>query len=304
MIKRIASAAALATALVAWQAAGASTASAAELKVLSEKTVTGFGHIESVACDPKGKALYTSDFGPALKPADKDGKGKITKLSLDGKIIEDGFLPAKGQVLNKPKGIWVKGNRLWVTDIDSVWVFDLKSKQGKKLDLPGITFANDPTVIGNALYVSDNRSDKLVRVTPADFLTSKKPPKIALMFAGKGVNPNGLYPGRKGTLLMVGFDAKDKPHGIYSMAPGKDPVAISDKIGMLDGLYQMKNGDIIATDWVSGTLFQWNKTMGKHDLASGFKGPADLCAMPNKQGLLVVVPDLVTGQMRFVQLGR
>jgi len=73
---------------------------------------------------------------------------------------------------------------------------------------------------------------------------------------------------------------------------------------MLDGLYQMKNGDIIATDWVSGTLFQWNKTMGKHDLASGFKGPADLCAMPNKQGLLVVVPDLVTGQMRFVQLGR
>ena len=41
---------------------------------------------------------------PDLKPADKDGKGKITKVSLDGKIIEDGFLPAKGQVLNKPKG--------------------------------------------------------------------------------------------------------------------------------------------------------------------------------------------------------
>jgi hypothetical protein len=68
------------------------------------------------------------DFGAALKPADKDGKGKITKVSLDGKILDDGFLPAKGQVLNKPKGIWIVGDHLWVTDIDSVWEFDLKTK--------------------------------------------------------------------------------------------------------------------------------------------------------------------------------
>ena len=52
----------------------ASGASAKELKVLSEQTTTGFGHVESVAYDPKGKVLYTSDFGPDLKPADKDGK--------------------------------------------------------------------------------------------------------------------------------------------------------------------------------------------------------------------------------------
>ena len=97
--------------------------SAQELKVLSEQTATGFGHVESGAYDPNGKVLYTSDFGPELKPADKDGKGKITKVSVDGKIVEDGFLPAKGQTLNKPKGIWIRGNRLWVTDIDSVCVF-------------------------------------------------------------------------------------------------------------------------------------------------------------------------------------
>ena len=64
--------------------------SAAELKVLSDQTAGGFGHIESVAYDPKGKVLYTSDFGPDLKPADKDGKGKITKVSLNGKILESG----------------------------------------------------------------------------------------------------------------------------------------------------------------------------------------------------------------------
>ena len=62
------------------------------LKVLSEKTVTGFGHVESVAYDPHAKVFYTSDFGAALKPADKDGKGKLTNFSMDGKIIKDGAI--------------------------------------------------------------------------------------------------------------------------------------------------------------------------------------------------------------------
>ncbi len=304
MIKGLSFSFALAIGVAAMQAMSASVASAKELKVLSESTTTGFGHVESVAYDAKNKVLYTSDFGPDLKPADKDGKGKITKVSLDGKILEDGFLPAKGQTLNKPKGIWVRGDRLWVTDIDSVWVFDLKTKESKKLDLPGVVFANDPTVMDDALYVSDNRSDQVVRVEPADFLKSKADPKITVLFKDKGVYPNGLYPGKRGTLMMVGFKGKDDPRGIYAMAPGKDPELVSDKIGMLDGLYVMSDGDILATDWVSGSLFQWNKTMGVKKLATDFKGPADLCAYPNAKGLMVVVPDLVKGELRFVQLGK
>jgi hypothetical protein len=303
MIKKISRHLAFAMCLVIFPVMMAPRVSAAELKVLSDQTAGGFGHVESVAYDPKGKVLYTSDFGPDLKPADKDGKGKITKVSLDGKILEDFFLPAKGQTLNKPKGIWIQGNRLWVTDIDSVWVFDLKTKQGKKLDLP-VTFANDPAVMGNALYVSDNRSDMLVRVEPADFLQTKVDPRITVVFKDKSINPNGLYPGKNGALLIVGQKGKEDPRGIYSMAPGKDPELLSDKIGMLDGLYLMSNGDVLATDWATGSLFQWNKAMGMKQLATGFKGPADLCAFPNSKGLMVVVPDLVKGELRFVQLGK
>jgi hypothetical protein len=287
---------------LAFQMAAAPAASAKELKVLSEKTVTGFGHVESVGYDAKAKVFYTSDFGPALKPADKDGQGKITKVSLDGKILADGFLKPAGNMMNKPKGIWIAGNRLWVTDIDSVWVFDLKTKEGKKLALPGIGFANDPTIMGGALYVSDNRNDKLVKVEPADFLKTKSP-KITTVFSGKGVNPNGLYPGKGGVLLMVGFAGKDKPRGIFSMTPGTEPKKISDDIGMLDGIYQMKNGDLLVTDWVSGSLFQWNKKMGMKKLATGFKGPADIAVVPNKKGYLVAVPDLVKGEIRLIQLG-
>ena len=96
MIKKISRHLAFAMCLVIFPVMMAPRVSAAELKVLSDQTAGGFGHVESVAYDPKGKVLYTSDFGPDLKPADKDGKGKITKVSLDGKILEDFFLPAKG----------------------------------------------------------------------------------------------------------------------------------------------------------------------------------------------------------------
>ncbi len=298
------SAAAVLAAFASLQLTTAAGVSAKDLTVLSDKTITGFGHIESVGYDPKGKALYASDFGPDLKPADKDGKGKITKLSLDGKVIEDKFFPTNGLVLNKPKGIWVRGNRLWVTDIDSVWVIDLKTKESKKLELPGVTFANDVTWMKGVLYVSDNRSDQLVSVAPADFLKSKTAPKVSVLFKDKAINPNGVFPGKGGALLMVGLKDKDNPRAIYSMTPGKDPIAQTDNFGLLDGLYQMRNGDILFTDWKTGSLTRWNKKDGMQKLAGDFKGPADFCAFPNEQGTFVAVPDLVKGEIRLIQLGR
>jgi hypothetical protein len=295
---------ALGTWLVILPAGIAGDVQAADMKVLSEQAVAGFGHPESVAYDPVEKVLYVGDFGPDLKPADKDGKGRINKVSLDGKTLEPGFLPAAGQTLDKPKGLWIAGGKLWVADIDSVWVFDLKTKEGRKLQLPGITFANDTIVAKGVLYVSDNRSDKLVRVEPADFLNSNTAPKISEVFSGKSVNPNGLYPAKDGSLLAVGFKSKDEPRGIYSVVEGQDPKALSDNIGLLDGLYQLEDGDVLATDWVTGSLFSWNKTKGMQKLATGFQGPADFCVVPNEKGLMVVVPDLVKGELRFVQLGR
>jgi sugar lactone lactonase YvrE len=274
---------------------------AAELKFLSEQTVTGFKFPESVACDQQGKALYASQFGSELKPLEKDGKGKISKLSLDGKIVEEQFLPAAGETLNKPKGIWIRGNRLWVTDIDVVWVFDLKTKKGKKVALPEAKFANDPAVRGNALFVSDNSTDRIYRVEPADFLNAKSDPKVTAISV-KGVNPNGIYPARDGSLLMVGFKSDKEPRGIHALRSGGEVKEVSQPIGRLDGIYQAKDGTLIATDWNSGSLFSWTAKGGVQTLAKDFKGPADLCVIPSSTGLTVVVPDLVKSEIRIIQL--
>lgn len=199
----------------------ASAQAPATLRVVGEQTVTGLAFPEAVAYDPQARVLYVSQFGSELKPLEKDGKGKIGKLSLDGKILEDRFLPPDGVTLHKPKGMWVEGKRLWVTDIDAVWVFDLDGKRGRKLDLPGIKFANDVMVAGGAAYVSDNRGDQVYRVEPADFL-DRSDPRVTVVLSGKSVNPNGLYPAKDGSILMVGFLAPDQPRGIYALVAGDE----------------------------------------------------------------------------------
>jgi len=295
---------ALSALLIVLQMGVSSDASAEGVRVIAEQTATGFAYPESVAYDPRAKVLYVSEFGSELKPTLKDGKGRISRVSLNGKVLEQQFLPPSGTILNKPKGIWVEGNRLWVTDIDVVWVFDLTSRKGRKVELPGIQFANDPTLIGNALYVSDNRGDQLYQVEPADFLNAKSDPKVTLVFSGKSVNPNGLYPANDGSLLMVGFKSKEEARGIYDLRKGGAPKSLSDGIGRLDGVYEMEDGTLLVTDWNSGSLVSWSAMKGMQTLASGFKGPADFCVFPNADGLMVVVPDLVKSELRMVQLAK
>ena len=282
----------------------ATAASAQGWRVSSDQTVGGFKFPESAAYDAKGKVLYVGNFGgEKLAPAEKDGQGYISKVGLNGKVIEERWVPAKGgEPMNKPKGIWIQGERLWVTDIDAVWIFDLKTKKGRKAALPGIQFANDPAVMDGALYISDNRNDKLVKVEPADFLNAKSP-SVTEVFSGMGVNPNGVYPSKTGILYFGGFLAPDKPKSLYALGVSGQIRQISAPLGRIDGLYEMADGSLLYTDWNTSSLSHWSETGGSKVLAAGFKGPADFAIIPNADGsLTAVVPDLVQSQLRFIQL--
>jgi hypothetical protein len=272
----------------------------AQLKVASDTTITGFTHAESIGCDPANNAFYASEFGSKLAPLEKDGAGYISKWSLDGKLTEKKFLPAAGEKMDKPKGIWVQGNRLWTTDIDSVWIFDLTTKKGRKLPIPGAQFANDPAVRGHALYVTDNRGDQVFRIAPADFLHMKGDPEITTVFKGAGVNPNGIWPSQ--SIAVVGFVAPDQPRAIYRLDKDGQPKAVSEPIGRLDGVYELKDGSLLVTDWNSGSLLQWSKALGMKKLADGFKGPADFCVIESGDGLTAYVPDLVQSLVRIIKL--
>ena len=72
----------------------------------------GFHNPESAVYDAKESVLYVSNMdGEALT---KDGKGEISKISTDGKIIDISWV--KG--MNAPKGVDIFQGNLYVSDID------------------------------------------------------------------------------------------------------------------------------------------------------------------------------------------
>lgn len=271
------------------------------MEVVSDTAVGGFLLPESAGCDAAGKAVYVSQFVSALRPADKDGKGRISKVGLDGKMIEQQFLPQPGQVLNKPKGVWIDGDRLWVSDIDVVWVFDIKTRKGRKLDLPGAQFANDVAVKGDTLYVSDNVLDAVFMLQPADFLDMRDTPKVTQVASGASVNRNGVYPAQDGALLLAGMGGGDQTRGLYILGADGKVEALAKDLGKR-AYTKPRTGSLLVTDWVSGTLFSWSRASGRHRLAANFKGPADFCAMASDAGLELVVPDLIKGELRLIRL--
>ncbi len=277
---------------------------------VGRRTIAGLEHPESVALDGRRQVLYLSCFGPELQPSRRDGRGYISKLSLEGQVLQERFLPAAGQRLHKPKGLWVKEQRLWVTDIDAVWVFDLNRRRGRRLALPGARFANDLIVQEGRLYVTDTATGTIYLVTPADFLHTGA--RVSTLVVQPGLGPNGLALGRRGELLLATY-VDDGSGRIYRLTPqagrGLQPAAarltpLSKALGRLDGLALLPDGTLLYSDWASGGLYALGQDNRPRQLAGGFRGPADFALLPREGGkrYQVVVPDLVSGRVSFVTL--
>lgn len=115
---------------------------------------------ESVLLDSKANLLYISNIEG--KGDEKDGKGFISKLSTDGKIIALRW--ASG--LNAPKGLGMAHGNLYVADITRVVVFSLTTgKQTQRIEIEGAEFLNDITVDNDGnVFVSDSATGKIHKV--------------------------------------------------------------------------------------------------------------------------------------------
>ena len=269
---------------------------------VSQTSVQAPGHPESVAYDAQDSVLYMSNFGPKFSPTLADKQGFVSRLDMNGKMLVQKYLPGPGQELHKPKGIFVHQGLLWATDIDSVWCFDLKSKKGRRLILPGAVFTNDLVVGNNKLYVSDSTAGKIYLVQPADFL--KAEPKVRVMLSPPGFKPNGLCLTPDGTLIIAASSDMGGPGGLMKAKDVGQMEAIKPRLGRLDGVAMLPDGAILFTDWKQQGLFVLEPNGQVNKLAGEFKGPADFALAPQGKGFLVVVPDLVTGQVRFVKIAK
>ena len=189
---------------------------------------------ESVLFSAKEKLLYVSNIDG--EPAEKDGKGSIGKVGLDGKIISVDWVTG----LNAPKGMGMYKNKLYVADLTEVVVIDIeKAKIVQHIPVEGSVFLNDITIDKQGvIYVSDTRTFKVYKI--------EKGIVVTLLQNLKG--PNGLLAVEDDLLILdKGNLIKLLANGnLANMAEGMDPST--------DGLEMVKPNEYLATSW-SGVVY-------------------------------------------------
>jgi DNA-binding beta-propeller fold protein YncE len=263
---------------------------------------TGFTSPESVISD--GQYLYVTNLGKAQGPTGKDGDGYISKVSLDGKIIEKSFVDTK---LNAPKGTAIIRGALYVADIDRIVGFNLAN--GKKiieinLSGHGTTFLNDLTVQDDfTLFVSATDIGKIIEVNIRNGFNKA----IADVKGANGV----YYDKATKRLYTCSFNFEDLKGGEVGVISWKGYTPVYEKIGDLkgafDGLALINDSTLIVSDW--GALDHAAGFVEKIDLKTQkatkldgpvIGGPADFYFDPFEDRL--VIPALVEGKLVIQKL--
>ena len=189
---------------------------------------------ESVLFHPESNSLFVSNIDG--KPAEKDSKGSIARLSMDGKKINNDWAVN----LSAPKGMGIYNNTLFVADVDDVVEIDLKSgKVGQRISVAGAKFLNDVTIDKNGvLYVSDSGTGNVHRVENGKVST----------YLDKQNGVNGLLAVDDNLYLLVKGELwkSDKNKSLTKIAKGMDEST--------DGIEQTSTKDFVVSCW-SGVIY-------------------------------------------------
>ena len=249
--------------------------------------ISGFTSPESAVQDAKGN-IYVSEIGEF----NKDSDGKITRISIDGKLSTF----ASG--MDDPKGLTFIGKSLYVTDKNRVLKVEPDGKwavYGSTMAFPQTpVFFNDITSdeAGN-LYISDSGNLK----TGGAIFKIAKDKKVTVILnedTPEILAPNGLLV-VKNDLYEVDFAS-----GIlYKInLKTKSILKVAEGFGGGDGL--IKSGDsFFISDWKNGKIFklQRNKvTLYKE----GFTAAADIALSYDKKS--IITPDMKAGSVTLVPI--
>ena len=253
----------------------------------SLNVISGFTSPESAVQDAKGN-IYVSEIGEF----NKDSDGKITRISIDGKLS----IFASG--MDDPKGLTFIGKSLYVTDKNRVLKVELNGKWtvfGSTMAFPQTpVFLNDITSddAGN-LYVSDSGNlksggaiYKIAQNKKITLVLNEDTPEI--------LAPNGLWI-IKNDLYEVDFSS-----GIlYKInLKNKSISKIAEGFGGGDGLIKSGN-NFFVSDWKNGKIFKVQG--GKVSLfKDGFSAAADIALTYDKKSIMT--PDMKAGSITFVPI--
>ena len=185
---------------------------------------------ESVLFDAGNNVLYVANIDGQADQ--KDGKGSIGKVSLDGKVIATDWVSG----LQAPKGMALVKNILWVADIDELVAIDVtKGEITKHIKIEGAQFLNDVSADSKGnIYVTDSKQKQLWKVE------NGKPSKLLDNLQG----PNGVLVHNKDVYILDNG-------GLFKIGKGKSLEKIADGMeGHTDGVENVQGNEFIVSCWM------------------------------------------------------
>jgi len=275
--------------------------------------VTGFETPESVVHDRVADVYLVSNVG-AGDPGALDHNGFISRVSPSGTVtqlkwIQDGV---NGAILNGPKGIAIRGDVLYVSDIDTLRLFDRVS--GNPLAAvaipnpfaPNPLFLNDVAVSDDeTVFLSDNANGGLFKVD------ANGNPSVISTSANLGF-PNGVLPGGDSSNVLwvtwignqiLRMNASGKIKVVATIpAPDVSSLGLPPNTLLLDGFVQLPDGSFLASSWVTGHVYEISDDGENIKVIASFvsffdnpnnpDGPADIQVDLKRHRLLVPLFDV------------
>jgi sugar lactone lactonase YvrE len=262
---------------------------------------------ESARYDADLDVFFVSNVNGA--PKAKDWNGYISTVAGDGTVKAQKLISGseKGVTLHAPKGMYIAGDTLWVTDIDVVRAFHKRtgaSLATVSFDAWKPEFLNDITAgPDGALYVTDMGR----RYDAAGQLLPPGPSRIFRIFKGavsvaleteRLAQPNGITWDRTRGRFIVAPSGSDTLLAWRAGSPTLEPLAVGP--GQYDGVEVLPDGRILVTSWAqSAVLLLEGNQLAK--LIGELTSPADI-GLDSRRGILAV-PLLRENRVNLYQLG-
>lgn len=218
----------------------------------------------------------------------KDNKGFISLISPSGAILEARWIEGgkNGVELNKPTGMAVVGDALWVADYNTIRSFDLRSgKPLKDIVVEGAQCLNDLVADqeGN-LYISDCGLDDTFSATYSDAIWKlSEDGQLEQTYSNTAINkPNGLAIDLQGRLNWVNLASKGE---LATVVSNTKVVRKTLPIGMLDGLAVDKKGRFYISSWDKQQVLLFDNRSLR--VIKGVSGVADLSIDYGRNRLLL-----------------
>ena len=192
---------------------------------------------ESVLFNRDLNLLYVANVN--LNPWEKDGNGFISKMDLQGNIIELRWIEG----LSGPKGMGVYGNSLYISDVDELVTADIETGEiTERIPFEGEPNINDITV-GNdgSVYISGSASNKIYKYAGG---------QMEEIYEGTDERFNGLYWEKDRMLLITSGSSQFIEIDWIT----NKPAVISENMGHGDGIAPVGDGGYLTSSW-KGALF-------------------------------------------------